>query len=263
MRALAGELKHSGPPCPPTGRGGSFIRYSPPRRRWICGHATIVLHRPAGRGHRAGDVCPAPAPETCPSRWARTRCGWTAPRRRPELFGGRGRRQQAIARRLRLSWPVPRPTGRRPGGPGGEHRPAGHPAARPGSAALERAEQNEGGHPPVGALRRWGCTFCPSTPDAAAHCRNFAPVRHPGGGGHRHLQRGADPPSVPPGLTAAGRRTVHFVRGEDGRPSRSSAVHGRGDGVKVQVGGRVSPCGVSCWVAYRTPTPPELLAPAE
>ena len=44
-------------------------------------------------------------------------------------------------------------------------------------AALERAEQNEG---EVTRLsERYGVVgvhmFCPSTPDAAAHCRNFAP----------------------------------------------------------------------------------------
>ena len=45
-------------------------------------------------------------------------------------------------------------------------------------AALERAEQNEG---EVTRLsERYGVVgvhmFCPSTPDAAAHCRNFAPL---------------------------------------------------------------------------------------
>ena len=45
-------------------------------------------------------------------------------------------------------------------------------------AALERAEQNEG---EVTRLsERYGVVgvhmFCPHTPDAAAHCRNFAPL---------------------------------------------------------------------------------------
>ena len=51
---------------------------------------------------------------------------------------------------------------------------------------------------------------------AVALCRNFAPLRHPGGGGHRHLQRGADLLSVPPG--AGG--------GRSGEPLFPGRVHG-------------------------------------
>ena len=109
-------------------------------------------------------------------------------------------------------------------------------------AALERAEQNEG---EVTRLsERYGVVgvhmFCPSTPDAAAHCRNFAPLYAIPEEAATGTSNGALTYYLySRGLTAAGAEN-RFVQGEKmGKPSEIlSRLTDGGDGVKVQVGGR-------------------------
>ena len=109
-------------------------------------------------------------------------------------------------------------------------------------AALERAEQNEG---EVTRLsERYGVVgvhmFCPSTPDAAAHCRNFAPLYAIPEEAATGTSNGALTYYLyRRGLTAAGAEN-RFVQGEKmGKPSAIlSRLTDGGDGVKVQVGGR-------------------------
>ena len=109
-------------------------------------------------------------------------------------------------------------------------------------AALERAEQNEG---EVTRLsERYGVVgvhmFCPSTPDAAAHCRNFAPLYAIPEEAATGTSNGALTYYLyRRGLTAAGAEN-RFVQGEKmGKPSEIlSRLTDGGDGVKVQVGGR-------------------------
>ena len=106
----------------------------------------------------------------------------------------------------------------------------------------ELAEQNEG---EVTRLsERYGVVgvhmFCPSTPDAAAHCRNFAPLYAIPEEAATGTSNGALTYYLyRRGLTAAGAEN-RFVQGEKmGKPSEIlSRLTDGGDGVKVQVGGR-------------------------
>ena len=119
-------------------------------------------------------------------------------------------------------------------------------------AALERAEQNEG---EVTRLsERYGVVgvhmFCPSTPDAAAHCRNFAPLYAIPEEAATGTSNGALTYYLyRRGLTAAGAEN-RFVQGEKmGKPSEIlSRLTDGGDGVKGSGGrpGGARPCGVSC-----------------
>ena len=109
-------------------------------------------------------------------------------------------------------------------------------------AALERAEQNEG--EVTRQSERYGVVgvhmFCPSTPDAAAHCRNFAPLYAIPEEAATGTSNGALTYYLyRRGLTAAGAEN-RFVQGEKmGKPSEIlSRLTDGGDGVKVQVGGR-------------------------
>ena len=82
--------------------------------------------------------------------------------------------------------------------------------------------------------------FCPSTPDAAAHCRNFAPLYAIPEEAATGTSNGALTYYLyRRGLTAAGAEN-RFVQGEKmGKPSEIlSRLTDGGDGVKVQVGGR-------------------------
>ena len=82
--------------------------------------------------------------------------------------------------------------------------------------------------------------FCPSTPDAAAHCRNFAPLYAIPEEAATGTSNGALTYYLySRGLTAAGAEN-RFVQGEKmGKPSEIlSRLTDGGDGVKVQVGGR-------------------------
>ena len=82
--------------------------------------------------------------------------------------------------------------------------------------------------------------LCPSTPDAAAHCRNFAPLYAIPEEAATGTSNGALTYYLyRRGLTAAGAEN-RFVQGEKmGKPSEIlSRLTDGGDGVKVQVGGR-------------------------
>ena len=82
--------------------------------------------------------------------------------------------------------------------------------------------------------------FCPHTPDAAAHCRNFAPLYAIPEEAATGTSNGALTYYLyRRGLTAAGAEN-RFVQGEKmGKPSEIlSRLTDGGDGVKVQVGGR-------------------------
>lgn len=232
MRALAGELKHSETAfVRRTGEGSFHIRYFTPAEEVdLCGHATIASftvlreRRAIGPGTyalhtRSGDLSIQVGADAVWMDMAPPADGRSfSEEEQAELYAAYG---------LSLA-----------------DRPEGLEAQAVSTglldillpvrdlAALERAEQNEG---EVTRLsERYGVVgvhmFCPSTPDAAAHCRNFAPpVRHPGGGGHRHLQRGADLLSVPPG--ADGRRGGEPLcpGGEDGQAlGDPQPSHGRG-----------------------------------
>ena len=178
MRALAGELKHSETAfVRRTGEGSFHIRYFTPAEEVdLCGHATIasftVLRETGAIGPgtyalhtRSGDLSIQVGADAVWMDMAPPADGRSfSEEEQAELYAAYG---------LSLA-----------------DRPEGLEAQAVSTglldillpvrdlAALERAEQNEG---EVTRLsERYGVVgvhmFCPSTPDAAAHCRNFAPL---------------------------------------------------------------------------------------
>ena len=178
MRALAGELKHSETAfVRRTGEGSFHIRYFTPAEEVdLCGHATIASftvlreRRAIGPGTyalhtRSGDLSIQVGADAVWMDMAPPADGRSfSEEEQAELYAAYG---------LSLA-----------------DRPEGLEAQAVSTglldillpvrdlAALERAEQNEG---EVTRLsERYGVVgvhmFCPSTPDAAAHCRNFAPL---------------------------------------------------------------------------------------
>ena len=242
MRALAGELKHSETAfVRRTGEGSFHIRYFTPAEEVdLCGHATIASftvlreRRAIGPGTyalhtRSGD----------PSIQVGADAGGMdmAPPADGRSFSEEEQAELYAAYGLSLA-----------------DRPEGLEAQAVSTglldlllpvrdlAALERAEQNEG---EVTRLsERYGVVgvhmFCPSTPDAAAHCRNFAPLYAIPEEAATGTSNGALTYYLyRRGLTAAGAEN-RFVQGEKmGKPSEIlSRLTDGGDGVKVQVGGR-------------------------
>lgn len=226
MRALAGELKHSETAfVRRTGEGSFHIRYFTPAEEVdLCGHATIasftVLRETGAIGPgtyalhtRSGDLSIQVGADAVWMDMAPPADGRSfSEEEQAELYAAYG---------LSLA-----------------DRPEGLEAQAVSTglldillpvrdlAALERAEQNEG---EVTRLsERYGVVgvhmFCPSTPTPRPTAATSPPCTHPGGGGHRHLQRGADLLSVPPG--ADGRRGGEpLCPGEKmGKPSEISAV---------------------------------------
>ncbi|MFQ7856116.1 MAG: PhzF family phenazine biosynthesis protein [Flavonifractor plautii] len=211
--------------------------FTPAEEVDLCGHATIasftVLRETGAIG--PGTYALHTRSETCPSRWARTRCGWTwrpadgrsSEEEQAELYAAyglsladrpEGLEAQAVSTGLLdILLPVR--------------------ICRPGAGGAERG----GGHPPVGALRRGGgAHVLPQHPDAAAHCRNFAPLYAIPEEAATGTSNGALTYYLyRRGLTAAGAEN-RFVQGEKmGKPSEIlSRLTDGGDGVKVQVGGR-------------------------
>ena len=226
MRALAGELKHSETAfVRRTGEGSFHIRYFTPAEEVdLCGHATIasftVLRETGAIGPGADAVWMDMAPPADGRSFSEEE--------QAELYAAYG---------LSLA-----------------DRPEGLEAQAVSTglldillpvrdlAALERAEQNEG---EVTRLsERYGVVgvhmFCPRTPNAAAHCRNFAPLYAIPEEAATGTSNGALTYYLyRRGLTAAGAEN-RFVQGEKmGKPSEIlSRLTDGGDGVKVQVGGR-------------------------
>ena len=107
---------------------------------------------------------------------------------------------------------------------------------------LDKAVQNEGEVTRLEKKKRiMGVhMFCPRTPDAAAHCRNFAPLYAIPEEAATGTSNGALTYYLfRRGLVAAGADN-RFVQGEKmGKPSEIlSRLTESGDGVKVRVGGR-------------------------
>ena len=241
-RALAGELKHSETAfVRRTGEGSFHIRYFTPAEEVdLCGHATIASftvlreRRAIGPGTyalhtRSGDLSIQVGADAVWMDMAPPADGRSfSEEEQAELYAAYG---------LSLA-----------------DRPEGLEAQAVSTglldillpvrdlAALERAEQNEG---EVTRLsERYGVVgvhmFCPSTPDAAAHCRNFAPLYAIPEEAATGTSNGALTYYLyRRGLTAAGAEN-RFVQGEKmGKPSEIlSRLTDGGDGVKVQVGGR-------------------------
>lgn len=246
MRALAGELKHSETAfVRRTGRAPSTSAISPPRRRWTsaatppsppspsCGERRAIGPGTYALHTRSGDLSIQVGADAVWMDMAPPADGRSfSEEEQAELYAAYG---------LSLA-----------------DRPEGLEAQAVSTglldillpvrdlAALERAEQNEG---EVTRLsERYGVVgvhmFCPSTPDAAAHCRNFAPLYAIPEEAATGTSNGAlTYYCTRRGLTAAGAET-RFVQGEKmGKPSEIlSRLTDGGDGVKVQVGGgRCSP----------------------
>ena len=210
MRALAGELKHSETAfVRRTGEGSFHIRYFTPAEEVdLCGHATIASFTVLRERRAIGRSFSEEEQAELYAAYGLSLAD------RPE-----GLEAQAVSTGLLdILLPVR------------------------DLAALERAEQNEG---EVTRLsERYGVVgvhmFCPSTPDAAAHCRNFAPLYAIPEEAATGTSNGALTYYLyRRGLTAAGAEN-RFVQGEKmGKPSEIlSRLTDGGDGVKVQVGGR-------------------------
>ena len=216
MRALAGELKHSETAfVRRTGEGSFHIRYFTPAEEVdLCGHATIasftVLRETGAIGPgtyalhtRSGDLSIQVGADAVWMDMAPPADGRSfSEEEQAELYAAYG---------LSLA-----------------DRPEGLEA----QAEVPRLSERYG---VVGVHM-----FCPSTPDAAAHCRNFAPLYAIPEEAATGTSNGALTYYLyRRGLTAAGAEN-RFVQGEKmGKPSEIlSRLTDGGDGVKVQVGGR-------------------------
>ena len=242
MRALAGELKHSETAfVRRTGERSFHIRYFTPAEEVdLCGHATIasftVLRDTGAIGPgdyalhtRSGDLEIGVGPDAV---WMDM-----APPTDGRDFSEAEQKELYAAYGLSLA-----------------DRPEGLAAQAVSTGlldillpvkdldALERAVQNEATvtrlpepHRAVGAHM-----FCPHTPDAAAHCRNFAPLYAIPEEAATGTSNGALTYYLyRRGLIKAGADN-RFVQGEKmGKPSEIlSRITGEGSGVKVRVGGR-------------------------
>ena len=242
MRALAGELKHSETAfVRQTGERAFHIRYFTPAEEVdLCGHATIasftVLRDTGAIGPgdyalhtRSGDLEIGVGADAVWMDMAAPQDGRTFDEEeQAELYAAYG---------LTLA-----------------DRPEGLAAQAVSTglldillpvkdlAALERAVQNEG---EVTRLsEHYGVVgvhmFCPNTPDAAAHCRNFAPLYAIPEEAATGTSNGALTYYLyRRGLVKAGAEN-RFVQGEKmGKPSEIlSRITGDAGGVKVRVGGR-------------------------
>ena len=242
MRALAGELKHSETAfVRQTGERAFHIRYFTPAEEVdLCGHATIAAFTAlrdtgaVGPGDyalhtRSGDLTIQVGTE---SVWMDM-----APPADGRRFSEEEQAELYAAYGLSL-----------------DDRPGGLEAQAVSTglmdillpvkdlAALSRAEQNEG---EVTRLsERYGVVgvhmFCAGTADAAAHCRNFAPLYAIPEEAATGTSNGALTYYLfRRGLVAAGADN-RFVQGEKmGKPSEIlSRLTETEGGVKVQVGGR-------------------------
>lgn len=241
MRALAGELKHSETAfVRRTGEGSFHIRYFTPAEEVdLCGHATIasftVLRETGAIGPgtyalhtRSGDLSIQVGADAVWMDMAPPADGRSfSEEEQAELYAAYG---------LSLA-----------------DRPEGLAAQAVSTglldillpvrdlAALERAEQNEG---EVTRLsERYGVVgvhmFCPHTPDAAAHCRNFAPLYAIPEEAATGTSNGALTYYLyRRGLTAAGAEN-RFVQGEKmGKPSEILSRLTDGGGRRQGSGGR-------------------------
>ena len=242
MRALAGELKHSETAfVRRTGERSFHIRYFTPAEEVdLCGHATIasftVLRDTGAIGPgdyalhtRSGDLEIGVGADAVWMDMAAPQDG--------RAFDEKEQAELYAAYGLTLA-----------------DRPEGLAAQAVSTglldillpvkdlAALERAVQNEG---EVTRLsEHYGVVgvhmFCPNTPDAAAHCRNFAPLYAIPEEAATGTSNGALTYYLyRRGLVKAGAEN-RFVQGEKmGKPSEIiSRITGDAGGVKVRVGGR-------------------------
>ena len=242
MRALAGELKHSETAfVRRTGEKSFHIRYFTPAEEVdLCGHATIasftVLRDTGAIGPgdyalhtRSGDLEIGVGPDAV---WMDM-----APPADGRDFSEAEQKELYAAYGLSLA-----------------DRPEGLAAQAVSTGlldillpvkdldALERAVQNE--EVVTRLSERYGVVgvhmFCPHTPDAAAHCRNFAPLYAIPEEAATGTSNGALTYYLyRRGLIKAGADN-RFVQGEKmGKPSEIlSRITGEGSGVKVRVGGR-------------------------
>ena len=242
MRALAGELKHSETAfVRRTGEKSFHIRYFTPAEEVdLCGHATIasftVLRDTGAIGPggyalhtRSGDLEIGVGPDAV---WMDM-----APPADGRDFSEAEQKELYAAYGLSLA-----------------DRPEGLAAQAVSTGlldillpvkdldALERAVQNE--ETVTRLSERYGVVgvhmFCPHTPDAAAHCRNFAPLYAIPEEAATGTSNGALTYYLyRRGLIKAGADN-RFVQGEKmGKPSEIlSRITGEGSGVKVRVGGR-------------------------
>ena len=242
MRALAGELKHSETAfVRRTGERSFHIRYFTPAEEVdLCGHATIasftVLRDTGAIGPgdyalhtRSGDLEIGVGPDAV---WMDM-----APPADGRDFSEAEQKELYAAYGLSLA-----------------DRPEGLAAQAVSTGlldillpvkdldALERAVQNE--ETVTRLSERYGVVgvhmFCPHTPDAAAHCRNFAPLYAIPEEAATGTSNGALTYYLyRRGLVKAGADN-RFVQGEKmGKPSEIlSRITGEGSGVKVRVGGR-------------------------
>ena len=242
MRALAGELKHSETAfVRRTGEKSFHIRYFTPAEEVdLCGHATIasftVLRDTGAIGPgdyalhtRSGDLEIGVGPDAV---WMDM-----APPTDGRDFSEAEQKELYAAYGLSLA-----------------DRPEGLAAQAVSTGlldillpvkdldALERAVQNE--ETVTRLSEQYGVVgvhmFCPHTPDAAAHCRNFAPLYAIPEEAATGTSNGALTYYLyRRGLIKAGADN-RFVQGEKmGKPSEIlSRITGEGSGVKVRVGGR-------------------------
>ncbi|WP_130870325.1 PhzF family phenazine biosynthesis protein [Intestinimonas massiliensis (ex Afouda et al. 2020)] len=242
MRALAGELKHSETAfVKQTGEKAFHIRYFTPAEEVdLCGHATIAAFtvlRDTGAiapgeyflHTRSGDLEIGVGENAVWMDMASPRDGRTFDEaEQAELYAAYG---------LTLA---DRPAGLEPQAVSTGLMDILLPVKD--LETLDRAVQNEA---EVTRLsQRYDVVgvhmFCPNTPDAAAHCRNFAPLYAIPEEAATGTSNGALTYYLyRRGLIQAGADN-RFVQGEKmGKPSEIlSRITGDGDGVKVRVGGR-------------------------
>ena len=242
MRALAGELKHSETAfVKQTGEKAFHIRYFTPAEEVdLCGHATIAAFtvlRDTGAiapgdyflHTRSGDLEIGVGADAVWMDMAAPKDGRTFDEaEQAELYAAYG---------LTLA---DRPAGLEPQAVSTGLMDILLPVKD--LETLDRAVQNEA---EVTRLSRHYDVvgvhmFCPNTPDAAAHCRNFAPLYAIPEEAATGTSNGALTYYLyRRGLIQAGADN-RFVQGEKmGKPSEIlSRISGVGDGVKVRVGGR-------------------------
>lgn len=242
MRALAGELKHSETAfVRRTGEGSFHIRYFTPAEEVdLCGHATVaaftVLRQtgeiPAGRcalHTRSGDLEVSVEPDAV---WMDM-----APPAEGRMFSREEQTELYAAYGLTLA---DRPDGLEPQAVSTGLLDILLPVRS--SAVLDRARQNEA---EVCRLsEQYGVVgvhmFCLGTGDAAAHCRNFAPLYAIPEEAATGTSNGALTVYLHRrGLVASG-EVNRFIQGEKmGKPSEIlSALTEENGGIRVRIGGR-------------------------
>lgn len=245
MRALAGELKHSETAfVRQTGARAFHIRYFTPAEEVdLCGHATIAAFtvlRDTGAVSpgdyalhtRSGDLEIGVDPGAVWMDMAAPKDGQSfSPTEQADLYAAYG---------LSLA---DRPEGLEPQAVSTGLMDILLPVKD--LDALNRAEQDEGAVTRLS--KRYDVVgvhmFCPNTPDAAAHCRNFAPLYAIPEEAATGTSNGALTYYLyRRGLVRAGGEN-RFVQGEKmGKPSEIlSRITEGTDGVKVRVGGRALP----------------------